>query len=299
MPRRHARPPVLAGFSPAPGFDGVPLAPPQSEPVPFPHRKRCKTFMGPYLECGMEWDEWKMVEALVTPHNTVLELGARYSTTSCVLCRATNNSGFVLSVEPDAAIWRHTESNRRSHNCNFALLKGVVSHAGPLVVDYHHGYATSTRRALPNESSTVVPHFDLSAAQARMGRKFDTLLIDCEGCIGTLLPANDTAALAILSSISLLLLEHDNPERVALDGGYSRFFALFRRAGLEQIWYTRDTYAPTQAWSRKLRHSAWRRGGLRGTGVAAAGPLPSCFEHARRMAYGVKQLNCLPVAGRD
>ena len=65
----------------------------------FRAHKRCKTFVGMQQpNCGIEWDEWMMVRALVRPHHRVLELGARYGTTSCALARATQNSGRVVAA---------------------------------------------------------------------------------------------------------------------------------------------------------------------------------------------------------
>ena len=72
----------------------------------FPIRlSACKTFVGAN-PCGIEGDMWTMVHALLSPANTVLELGARYGTTSCAIAVATNNSGRVVSVEPHRVRFR-------------------------------------------------------------------------------------------------------------------------------------------------------------------------------------------------
>ena len=42
-----------------------------------------------------------MVWALVNEKSVVLEFGARYATTSCVLSYMTGNVGNVVSVDPD------------------------------------------------------------------------------------------------------------------------------------------------------------------------------------------------------
>ena len=90
-------------LDPAPAFSAnAATAPPECEPN-FRVKRACKTFTGAFF-CGMEWDEWQLVNGLVTPQDTVLELGARFGTTSCVLARRTGNSGAVVSVEPDKSI---------------------------------------------------------------------------------------------------------------------------------------------------------------------------------------------------
>ena len=88
------------------------------------------------LNCGIEVDEWVAVEALVTPNQTVLELGARYGTTSCWLSHATNNSGRVVSVEPDVRAHGLLQHNRRQHRCNFGIVRGTIAMEKPLAL--HH-----------------------------------------------------------------------------------------------------------------------------------------------------------------
>ena len=45
-----------------------------------------------------------LIDALVPPDAVVLEVGARYGTTACMLALKTNNSGNVVSVDPDPHI---------------------------------------------------------------------------------------------------------------------------------------------------------------------------------------------------
>ena len=48
-------------------------------------------------------------------------------TTSCTLAGALNNSGRLVSVEPDGSVHAALLANRASHWCNFHLLNGTVS----------------------------------------------------------------------------------------------------------------------------------------------------------------------------
>ena len=110
-------------FKASPQFGGIPLKMLDYEGTsimnPSTKMNPCKTFVGRgengtgprsnrkgRIRCGIEWDEWVLVEALVSPSHTVLELGARFGTTSCALARATGNSGRVVAVEPDASVWK-------------------------------------------------------------------------------------------------------------------------------------------------------------------------------------------------
>ena len=108
-------------LDPAPRYspDATAAVPPDCEHQ-FGIKKACRTFAGAFF-CGMEWDEWQLVNALVTPDDTVLELGARFGTTSCVLSKRTGNAGRVVAVEPDRSVHSKLIRNRDSHNCSFHI----------------------------------------------------------------------------------------------------------------------------------------------------------------------------------
>ena len=241
------------------------------------------------MDCSIEWDEWLMVDALVSPADTVLELGARFGTTSCALSKATGNSGGVVSVETDVAVTKFAEANREIHQCNFALVRGSVS-SEPLRLHSGRGYDLRTREAYANESS--LPQLRFRQVESMLGRHIDTLLLDCEGCIGTLLTDRDEGD--ILSGIKLVLMEHDSPS--ALGGGYGRYFDLFRRRGFEQIWLSQDTFCPSCAWSRLIKHSAWRRVHSR---EELSRLRRSCWDYARSNGFSRAQLTCLNPALDD
>ena len=92
-----------------------------------------------------------MVAALVDSSHRVLELGARYGTTSCAIARAQRNSGKLVAVEPDGgtngALHKHLVYNRWRNQCNFAIMLGTVGARAPLRIARPFGYATQTRIA--------------------------------------------------------------------------------------------------------------------------------------------------------
>jgi len=235
-----------------------------------------------------------MVTALVTPSHSVLELGGRFGTTSCALTGATANSGRVCSVEVDHTVRPAALANRAAHKCNFALLGGSVS-AETLRVTSYSSYATETRVVSDGAKAThIVPRISFADLEARLGWRIDTLLIDCEGCISSLLGAADDGR--ILDGIRLILMEHDLPWRVG-HGGYGSYFALFRRRGFEQVWLSIDTFDHHQPWSRMMKHSAWvrtRGGTAPAVGDSALASLRrACPEFARVRNYSHSRLACL------
>ena len=128
-PGPPASPPISI-FSPSPMIrHRAAKAPPASEGVVYDKYRPCPTFRGAFL-CGIEADEWTLARALITPSSTVLEFGARFGTTSCLLSQMTNNSGFVASVEIDSSVFDDLEHNRRRHHCNFLIVRAAVSWDG-------------------------------------------------------------------------------------------------------------------------------------------------------------------------
>jgi len=263
-------------FSPAPRHfrSLVPLAPPASEGASYNKFRPCATFSGAFL-CGSEWDEWVLVSALVSPRSVVIEFGARFGTTSCNLAAATHNSGLVVSVEPDPRAHRHLLHNRDLHHCNFAAVLGTVS-AIPLRMgalrrgQYHQKTLPATNASLPN--------FDFQHIEAQIGAKFDTALIDCEGCF-------DFIPLALIRQLKLILLEEDAVNSLIS----ARWRQKLRTFGFRRVWNAHDTYnMPGNNFSKWMMHSAW----LHNTSTAASPT--SCLEYSVRMNYSRDKLWCVP-----
>ena len=281
-------------FHASPRFAQPASAPPESEGADPPSvdalrfswrfapnfiKRPCKSFEGAFF-CGMEWDEWQMVNALVHSQATVLELGARFGTTSCVLARRTANSGFVVSVEPDHTVHARLLRNRQRHNCSFHAMLGVVGRPGSVVLSRDlakRHYARQTRPATTADGGRALPAIPFEELERRIGRRFDTLLLDCEGCIEHFLTGRTSR---LLAQVSLVLLEEDAPDEV----DYRKWHARLRAEGLQRIWRSRDTFEPLANWSRNVTHSAWRRGGR--------GSLPTCEEFRTATRLPTRWLDC-------
>ena len=147
----------------------------------------CTTFAGPAnMKCGIEADEWTLARALVRPGDAVLELGARYGTTSCALAAATKNRGHVVAVEPDQDAWPYLKSNQQRHRCGFAILRGVVGAKDLSWTpnDAGDGYGSSTGVPTVRGHSRRVPAMPLTKLLHNVGvPSFNVSLVDCEGCI--------------------------------------------------------------------------------------------------------------------
>ena len=260
-------------FDPSPGFAAdAALAPPQCEVAAapggnyswakwFPIRQGpCKTFLGA-SPCGIESDMWTLARALLSPSHSILELGARYGTTSCVLAQVTRNSGRVVSVEPDPSAHAALRHNIRAHQCNVAVWRGTVGQTPQSILDPTRNltYDRRTRTAAHGEAS--LPCVSPADLERLAGFAFDAWVIDCEGCL------TDALSPEVLHRVGprleLILLEADQPSRVS----YSRWHLRLEAAGFRRIWRLADSlyggFGPA--------HMAYQRGDR---------PLPSCRDFA-------------------
>ena len=303
------------------GDGGGPAAGPSSYKVPA----SCPAWGGPGFQCFIEWDEWMMVWALLDdaswnssgPRRTsprtapvVLEFGARYATTSCVLAHFAGKDGSVVSVDPDPLARKFAIANMRAHRCRAHHVQGTVT--GRFGGGFRYfsglgGYDGGTKEEFPErpedesavQTNTVVevgggqprgvfvPNFHFSEVEVKIGKKFNTLLIDCEGCITQLFEAEQSGLVSgsglpdsgretdtetsgrksfrpnrpsLLDGIDLVLMEEDKEHEVSSSDGYTGYHGFFRRKGFVRVWHSHDTYRPgLSEWSRIMRHSAWLR----------------------------------------
>ena len=171
-----------------------PRPPTETEPRAATDRNAtCLHYAGPsHMKCGIEFDEWMMVGALIRQNDTVLELGARYGTTSCSLAAATRNTGHIVSVGPDGQALPFLLQNRL--HCSVAVLHSAVGDRQLKFSrsDNPDGYGSSTSLAPERGGLTThvpMPTWSVGKLETRFGWRFDVALIDCEGCIETALSA--------------------------------------------------------------------------------------------------------------
>merc|ERR1719401_158089 len=104
-----------------------------------------------------------------------MELGARYGTTTCEIAAQLKNSGKLVAVEPDNLVWHAHLDNIAAHGCKSNLLQGYVG----TIAKEKSGTGHGTRFSLLQMAGPV----PFPEVEKRYNLKFDTLLIDCEGCI--------------------------------------------------------------------------------------------------------------------
>jgi hypothetical protein len=187
-------------------------------------------------ECGVELVEHELVRKFIQPTDAVLELGARFGTTSCAIAAQLGNSGKQVSVEPDYSVWFILAHNQHKHRCAFWTLRGVATSLQVTVSPASYATRTSMggwQRAVgsgsgsggegsssTNRSSTSsdpaaasgasLVSMSLSKIQQQVGFRFTVLLIDCEGCIDSLFLNDEGMELKeSLQNVQTIILEAD------------------------------------------------------------------------------------------
>jgi len=142
-----------------------------------------------------------------------------------------------------------------------------------------HGGSYETRTRLATAGQQGLDNFAPAELERWIGSRFDTLLIDCEGCI--LYVADE-----LLHQVELLILEEDESGPVHVN--YTEQGLRLASMGFERFWRHHGSERSTLPVGY---HSAWRKPGSR---FAA---LPGCEEYARRMRYSQAFLHCAKFGG--
>jgi len=224
--------------------------------------------------CHIESPEHVLVRKWIPADATVMEFGARFGTTTCEIARKLENSGRLVSIEPDSNAWDWLESNVKAHNCHSHVLRGAVS--GSPTEMLASGYGGQSLASGSTWKSWIrsklglvqaVPTFTFDDVEKASGLKFDTLLIDCEGCAQDLM---DQIGPKIQSQINLVVIEADMPDVAGSDCtshcmDYNHFFAFLKDSGFEKVDEFNDcdrkrSEAPDKTWCGTwINHYAFRR----------------------------------------
>jgi UDP-glucose 4-epimerase len=155
---------------------------------------------------ALESDERLLARQYVPKNATVLELGARYGTVSCVLSEVLDDPTRHVAVEPDASVIEALQKNREANGGKFHIFNGVVSSEKYDIYMYdkpyeHKEYLTYSRKS---ETSSI-QNMSLKELQNKYNLVFDCIVADCEGFLCDLIEENPW----ILEQINTLIYEKD------------------------------------------------------------------------------------------
>ena len=134
------------------------------------------------VDVEFEADEQYLVQKYIPKDATVLEMGARYGTVSCVISRVLDDPTRHVAVEPDNSVIEALTKNRDMNGGKFHIFEGVVSGKGYELVRIDskfdmHEYGTHTKET----ENPDLKNLTVDALSEKYGLKFDCIVADCEG----------------------------------------------------------------------------------------------------------------------
>jgi hypothetical protein len=145
-------------------------------------------------------------ERYIKENDIVIELGARYGTVSCAINSKLKNKKNQVSVEPDNTVWDALEFNKTNNNCDFHILKGVISNK-KLNIKYN-GYGTSTHRNENKHGDSEILNYTLKNIKEKYNLNFNVLVSDCEGYLETFLNENPN----LYEELDMIIFEEDRQD---------------------------------------------------------------------------------------
>lgn len=166
----------------------------------------------------IETTEQQQVKDFIKSTDKVLELGARWGGVAITTNKILDNKKEHFVVEPDYRVWEALEFNKKHNNCEFTIIKGVISKTD-LELDFsdkrYEGMATFTTEATGLNKCSRVELKDIDC-------DFNVLLADCEGFLENFYDENKD----FFKQLRCIIFEKDRPEYCDYDRLASEFINL-------------------------------------------------------------------------
>lgn len=130
----------------------------------------------------------------------------------CEIASVQENSGKLVSVEPDQNVWYLLQENKRAHYCSSWIFGGIISNTPNYLKEGSYDSRTfplSDSKSKFNQSKNIIENLAFEDIQKKTNLQFNVLLIDCEGCIESFLNYSFEQLLTILAHVEKILLEAD------------------------------------------------------------------------------------------
>lgn len=155
---------------------------------------------------AIESIEQKQAWEFVPEDGTVLELGARYGTVSCIINFKLKDKVRQVSVEPDLRVLSALYKNKELHQCQFLIFNGIISNVNmKLCQDNNNGYGNFCTKT----DESFITKISLDELIKQTGLNFDVLVADCEGFLEQFFDEN----LNYINQFRVIMFERDYPHR--------------------------------------------------------------------------------------
>jgi FkbM family methyltransferase len=190
--------------------------------LPSPPKLELFTEVGAKVDTSTaEYPEQCLAFLYINPDSTVLELGARYGSVSCIINKKLTDKTHQVSVEPDSTVWSALEDNIKRNNCQITLHKGFVSRKTLQLLPF--GYAATSVLA---ESSSI-HSMTVEELEGLYNLRFDTLVADCEGFLEEFFDENPH----LYEQFTTVIFEADYPDKC----NYDKIRSTLKNHGFREI----------------------------------------------------------------
>ena len=205
---------------------------------------------GGKVDVNFEKEEQVLVRKYLPKDATVLELGARYGTVSCVISEILNDPTRHVAVEPDVSVIESLEKNRDANGGKFYIYNGVVSKFGYNInfIDPKMEYAEYGTYTKKTDNPTI-NNISLKQIQEKYNMTFDYLIADCEGFLYDFIEENEW----FLEQINGIIYEQDGIPWKEMIPKYEEIDKILEKYGFKLV-HT----VPHQTYNNNPRfHNVW------------------------------------------
>lgn len=150
----------------------------------------------------------------VDENASVLELGARFGTVSCVISnilkKKDDNKNRLVVVEPDIKVLKALSDNLKRNNCEAIIINKFIGDVPKNIVRKSYGtHLISASNDNNNNNDNLIKPVNIMQLQDLVGFKFDTLIADCERCLEEFI--RHCIKYNVLQQFHTIIYEKDKP----------------------------------------------------------------------------------------
>lgn len=156
------------------------------------------------VDMSQELPEQQLIFKYVRKDAKVLELGGNVGRSSIVISKLLKNPKNHVVLESDPDIAKQLIKNKIANHCGFHVVNAALSETPMIQNGWNAKNVEDKRTPLPN-GWKYIPTIKYSELIKKFPIKFDTLVVDCEGCMDKILRSYPS----ILSNIHTIIIEND------------------------------------------------------------------------------------------
>jgi FkbM family methyltransferase len=154
------------------------------------------------MDMASEINEQHLIFKHLPRNAKVLELGGNEGRASMIITKLLKNPSHHVVLESDPVIAEKLEHNKRKNRGKFHVVNAALSEKPMMQKEWVVQELTTPT---PPEGWTIVPTITYRELQKKHPIPFDTLVVDCEGCLGPIFRSYPQ----ILRTVRTIIIEND------------------------------------------------------------------------------------------